>query len=67
MKAPFLLGRVVFGSFFLYHGINHLRSAKAMAPYVDELWEASVPVDQPKIVSPKLARKVRKIARKIAA
>ena len=33
MKAPFLLGRILFGGFFLYSGINHLRSAKAMAPY----------------------------------
>jgi putative oxidoreductase len=33
MKAPFLLGRIVFGGFFLYNGINHLRESKAMAPY----------------------------------
>lgn len=33
MKAPFLLGRIVFGGFFLYNGINHLRNAKSMAPY----------------------------------
>lgn len=152
MKAPFLLGRIVFGGFFLYNGINHLRSAKEMAPYaeskgvpagelavalsgvplilggasvllgvkpkhgalailgflgavtplmhdfwtkdnpdertgeminfmknmalagaalalmgVDEPWEASVPVSQPKLVSPKLARAIRKIGRKLAA
>jgi putative oxidoreductase len=35
MKAPFLLGRILFGGFFLYNGINHLRSAKAMAPYAE--------------------------------
>src|SRR5579859_5005503 len=33
MKAPFLLGRILFGGFFLYNGINHLRQAKSMAPY----------------------------------
>lgn len=33
MKAPFLIGRLVFGGFFLYSGINHLRNRKMMAPY----------------------------------
>ena len=33
MKTVFLLGRIVFGGFFLYNGINHLRNAKSMAPY----------------------------------
>jgi uncharacterized membrane protein YphA (DoxX/SURF4 family) len=35
MKAPFLIGRVLFGGFFLYNGINHLREAKSMAPYAE--------------------------------
>lgn len=35
MKAPFLIGRVLFGGFFLYNGINHLRQAKSMAPYAE--------------------------------
>jgi putative oxidoreductase len=35
MKAPFLIGRVLFGGFFLYNGINHLLQAKDMAPYVE--------------------------------
>lgn len=35
MKTPFLLGRIVFGGYFLYNGINHLRQAKAMAPYAE--------------------------------
>jgi putative oxidoreductase len=35
MKAPFLLGRILFGGFFLYNGINHLRNVKAMAPYTE--------------------------------
>jgi putative oxidoreductase len=34
-KAPFLLGRAILGGFFLYNGINHLREAKAMAPYAE--------------------------------
>jgi uncharacterized membrane protein YphA (DoxX/SURF4 family) len=33
MKAPFVMGRLLFGGFFLYSGINHLRNRKAMAPY----------------------------------
>jgi len=33
MKAPFVIGRLLFGGFFLYNGINHLRNRKAMAPY----------------------------------
>jgi|SRR5437588_6682602 len=35
MKAPFLIGRILFGGFFLYNGINHLRSAKQMGPYAE--------------------------------
>ena len=33
MKIPFLIGRVVFGGFFLYNGVNHFRKLKTMAPY----------------------------------
>lgn len=33
MKAPFLIGRILFGGFFLYNGINHLRQRKEMANY----------------------------------
>ena len=33
MKAPFLIGRILFGGFFLYNGINHLRQRKDMANY----------------------------------
>jgi len=33
MKAPFLIGRILFGGFFLYNGINHLRQRKNMADY----------------------------------
>lgn len=35
MKFPQLLGRAVFGGFFLYHGIHHLMEHKAMAQYVE--------------------------------
>ncbi len=34
MKFAFLLGRMVFGGFFLYNGINHFRQRKQMAEYV---------------------------------
>jgi uncharacterized membrane protein YphA (DoxX/SURF4 family) len=152
MKAPFLLGRILFGGFFLYNGINHLQKARDMAPYaeskgipapelavklsaiplivggssillgvkpklgamailgflagvspvmhdfwrsedpnermknmvdfmknvalaggalalmgVEEPWEASVPVEQLDVRKPKLARKVQKFGRKLAA
>ena len=33
MKTPFLLGRILFGGFFLYQGINHLTQRKNMAAY----------------------------------
>lgn len=33
MKAAFLLGRVIFGGFFLYNGINHFRETEALAQY----------------------------------
>ncbi len=33
MKAPFLLGRLIFGGFFLYNGINHFQHRKEMAQY----------------------------------
>jgi putative oxidoreductase len=33
MKAPFLIGRLIFGGFFLYSGINHLSNRKALAGY----------------------------------
>jgi putative oxidoreductase len=35
MKAPFLLGRILFGGFFVYNGINHLKKAWEMAPYAE--------------------------------
>jgi uncharacterized membrane protein YphA (DoxX/SURF4 family) len=35
MKTPFLLGRILFGGFFLYNGINHLQKAKDMASYAE--------------------------------
>jgi putative oxidoreductase len=33
MKIPFLLGRMAFGGFFLYNGINHFRSLRSMSAY----------------------------------
>lgn len=33
MKAPFLIGRMLFGGFFLYNGIHHLMERKNMAAY----------------------------------
>ena len=33
MKTPFLIGRLVFGGFFLYSGINHFMQRKTMAQY----------------------------------
>jgi putative oxidoreductase len=33
MKALFLIGRIVFGGFFLYNGINHFKQKAALAGY----------------------------------
>jgi uncharacterized membrane protein YphA (DoxX/SURF4 family) len=33
MKAAFLIGRLMFGGFFLYNGINHLKERKSMGQY----------------------------------
>ncbi len=35
MRAPFLIGRLLFGGFFLYNGINHLRNRQQMGPYAE--------------------------------
>lgn len=35
MKTPFLLGRILFGGFFIKAGIDHLRHRHAMKPYVE--------------------------------
>ena len=33
MKIPFLVGRLVFGGFFLYNGINHFKQRKELAKH----------------------------------
>lgn len=33
MKTPFLIGRILFGGFFVYNGIHHLMARKDMAAY----------------------------------
>lgn len=33
MKTPFLIGRLMFGGFFLYNGINHIMNRKKLAEY----------------------------------
>ena len=35
MKAAFLIGRLVFGGFFLYNGINHLKQRKQLGQYAE--------------------------------
>lgn len=45
MKLPFTLGRMIFGGFFLYNGINHFLSYKSIAPYA-----ASKKVPAPELV-----------------
>ena len=35
MKVPFLIGRLVFGGFFLYNGIHHLQERKMLAGYAE--------------------------------
>jgi putative oxidoreductase len=33
MKAIYLIGRVAFGAFFVYNGVNHLLSHEQLTPY----------------------------------
>jgi putative oxidoreductase len=33
MKAPFLLGRLIFGGFFIYNGIHHLAEREKLSQY----------------------------------
>src|SRR5436305_3325441 len=33
MKAPFLLGRLLFGGYFLYNGIHHFQETEMLAQY----------------------------------
>ena len=33
MKAAFLIGRLVFGGFFLYNGVHHLKERKQLGQY----------------------------------
>ena len=33
MKAAFLIGRMLFGGFFLQNGVNHLRQHEHLTPY----------------------------------
>jgi putative oxidoreductase len=35
MKVTFLIGRLVFGGFFLYNGINHLKQRKQLGQYAE--------------------------------
>jgi putative oxidoreductase len=48
MKAPFLIGRLLFGGFFLYNGINHLQNRKMMAPYAQS---KGVPLPEAAVVA----------------
>ncbi len=47
MKAPFLLGRLVFGGYFLYSGIHHFLDRKMLSQYA-----ASKRVPMPDIAVP---------------
>src|SRR6266480_3172548 len=33
MKAPFLIGRLIFGGYFIYNGINHFKETETIAQY----------------------------------
>lgn len=33
MKAPFVIGRLLFGGYFLYNGINHFKNREMLAQY----------------------------------
>jgi putative oxidoreductase len=42
MKTPFLIGRLIFGGFFLYNGINHIKQRQMLSQYA-----ASKKIPQP--------------------
>ncbi len=44
MKASYLLGRMIFGGYFLYAGVHHMQEAESMAQYT-----ASKGVPAPKL------------------
>src|SRR4051812_36690543 len=35
MRALFVLGRTIFGGYFIYNGYNHFRHVHQMAPYAE--------------------------------
>lgn len=43
MKVPFLIGRLVFGGFFLYNGIHHLKERRQLGQYAKQ---KNVPVPE---------------------
>jgi putative oxidoreductase len=48
MKAAFLIGRLVFGGFFLYNGINHLKERKSLGQYAGA---KNVPIPEVAVVA----------------
>ncbi len=44
MRAPFLIGRLIFGGFFLYNGIHHFQELETMSQYT-----AAKKVPMPKV------------------
>ena len=52
MRIPFLIGRIIYGGFFVYNGINHLRNREAMAQYAAS---KQVPMPEASVVASGLA------------
>jgi putative oxidoreductase len=48
MKAAFLIGRLIFGGFFLYNGIHHLKERKQLAQHAKS---KSVPMAEAVVAS----------------
>jgi uncharacterized membrane protein YphA (DoxX/SURF4 family) len=48
MKTAFLIGRLVFGGFFLYNGINHLKERKQLGQYAGA---KNVPIPEVAVVA----------------
>ncbi len=48
MKVPFLIGRLMFGGFFAYNGINHLVNRKQLAEYTRD---KNVPMAEAAVVA----------------
>ena len=51
MKAPFVIGRMLLGGYFLYSGINHFRQHNTLAEYASS---KNVPAPEAGVIATEL-------------